>query len=380
MLIVGLLGLVLAAIGGIGLASQAGLIKDFSSFNALGHYAIAMVAVGTLMVFMGGFSLCNLMKKIDQEPEPQNKQQAPRLGSHVATVEPSSKPKLLDGNLDGGLKTLPACLPEFLEGEIARIKIKEHDDYLGKMTAYDRRVRLKKECSAAEFVTYYQSQVLSWSVEEKQAIQTDLTLIFAKLVQLKIHLPPTLNFVKTTGAEELAGTHGYCRRGTIVFCGQYRPHLLAHELFHIISQYNPEKRDLLYRMLGFMPCPEAVSFPSNAIINPDFLYDPYFIEITQEGRKVRGVPFDRISNPDRASFSSLEHLLLLEDGTLIPFQHNPSFLAQVGENTHYTDSPEEILAENFALWVSGRKATTPRVIEEMIKILTLGTYPDNPRG
>lgn len=242
------------------------------------------------------------------------------------------------------------------------------DSYLRSLTPYDRLVRLGKEASQEEFETFCQNQALEWDQWEKETIVYNLETIQAKLRTLDVVWPQQIAFIKTTGKEELKGTYAYCREGAIIFCRCYHPHLLAHELFHILSQYNPEKREQLYTMLGFEKS-RPVQLPENAVLNPDYPYGPYFITIQHEGKEVRGIPVDLIQDPATASFGTLQHRLLLEDGSLIPYQRNPSFLEQVGENTTYTDSPEEILADNFSAWIAGDTVRTPRIQEAMLAIL-----------
>lgn len=49
------------------------------------------------------------------------------------------------------------------------------------------------------------------------------------------------------------------------------------------------------------------------------------------------------------------------------------FLEQVGENTNYLIHPDEILADNFVLLVTGKKGVpSPEVVEKLGKVLAGG--------
>ena len=48
----------------------------------------------------------------------------------------------------------------------------------------------------------------------------------------------------------------------------------------------------------------------------------------------------------------------------------PDFLRPIGQNTGYVIHPEGVLADNFVMLVIGKKKpTTPRILEDMKKIL-----------
>lgn len=119
-----------------------------------------------------------------------------------------------------------------------------------------------------------------------------------KLAQHHITLPKTINFIKTTGKEELDGTAGYCRKNTIVLYGaDARPSedLLTHELFHIHSQVDPKNRGKLFELIGFHACnpiqlPESLA--ERRMINPDSPLLNAYIEVDHQGKKIKAIPFD----------------------------------------------------------------------------------------
>jgi hypothetical protein len=50
---------------------------------------------------------------------------------------------------------------------------------------------------------------------------------------------------------------------------------------------------------------------------------------------------------------------------LFNFEEAEDLLDQIGENTSYIDSAEEILADNFAMMIMDKKGKTPELIEKM---------------
>ena len=55
---------------------------------------------------------------------------------------------------------------------------------------------------------------------------------------------------------------------------------------------------------------------------------------------------------------------------LLDSKEVPDFGKQIGENTGYVIHPEEVLADNFVLLVTGvKKVKTPRILTDLRKIL-----------
>ena len=61
------------------------------------------------------------------------------------------------------------------------------------------------------------------------------------------------------------------------------------------------------------------------------------------------------------------HFKLDRDGNpiLFDFEDAGGLIEQIGNNTGYVDSPEEIIAENFMIMLTGGNPNTPDIIERM---------------
>ena len=173
--------------------------------------------------------------------------------------------------------------------------------------------------------------------------------------------------------------------------------LLTHELFHIVSRYDPALATRLCATLGFEPT-SPVQWPTAwqplRLANPDAPYDPHLMRTRIDGCEVALIPslmanrtqLDRIKG--ETFFTVLDIRLLevqpgnpgepttatLQDGALAwhsPDSSAKDYLAQVGGNTSYIFHPEETMADNIAFLVSGRKVPNPGLLKR-IKAVLLG--------
>jgi hypothetical protein len=274
------------------------------------------------------------------------------------------------------------------------------DDYVSRMGPFDRMLRLKtaREVSEREFLDFATGNVLSWNVEEKARVEAILASLAAELQKLDAPFPARVLLVKTTGREEEGVAH---TRANAVMLSQRSlgatdaelAGLLAHELFHVLSRHDRALRARAYRIIGFRLCPEIVLPPQLAplrITNPDAPLNDAFIEVVMDGKPVPAMPvllsrsptFDPAIGRDIVDYWLLK-LLILEkaDATgrmrpafrsgepmLAAISEVSGFSEQVGRNTGYIIHPEEILADNFALLVTGRSGESPEVLRQLRKV------------
>jgi len=276
------------------------------------------------------------------------------------------------------------------------------DDFIRHLSPFDRSARMKldRPVSEGEFLTFVEGNVSAWTKEEMQAIQGAVKKIEPRLHDLALSFPSTVQLIKTTGTEE--GNAAYTRGTAIVIpkveLSKTQPELekiICHELFHILSRHNPELRDRLYAIIGFIPCDE-IEFPrelsSRRITNPDAPRNDHFIRLSIAGRQCLAVPIlfssaevydvhkggeffeylnfqflvmDKSANPGRLK-------TVYENGEpkLVGPQEVTGFFDQVGRNTQYVIHPEEILADNFALLILGKRdvpsSEIPGKMEEIL--------------
>ena len=275
------------------------------------------------------------------------------------------------------------------------------DAFVERLSPFDRSARMKtdQEVSKEQYLAFVRKNVLQWDNNEKRRVESALRAIQPALTKWSIVLPKTVFVVKTTGAEE--GDTTYTRgdaivlpRGMLASSEGELQRILAHELFHILSRNDPLLRQSLYQTIGFQRCGEVELPPTlqaRKITNPDTPINEHCIRVGIAGKQTWAIPI-LISRTDRYDvrrggefFDYLQFALLLvfrvgdadvarplsdERGPkLVGVEEATDFFEQVGRNTRYVIHPDEILADNFALLILGRRdVPSPRVLERMASV------------
>jgi len=295
----------------------------------------------------------------------------------------------------------------FASPERAREILTRRDAFIMAMSPFDRQVRVgtAEPASTDQVLRYISRQALSWKAGERARVGRLLKSLAGRMKRLKLNppLPPVVDLVKTTGRDE--SNAAYCRRAAIIlpqnvlqFSDKRLERLLAHELFHIISQHDPKLRRRLYAIVGFAPCGEIELPPELArrrLTNPDAPRIDCCIEIEHEERKITAAPVllsrTETYDPQRARslFAYLQFRLLelqrqgndrwvaaIRDGkpNLIDPRRSKSYMDKIGRNTRYIIHPDEILADNFVhLVFETEMLATPRIVQKMKAIMTAET-------
>lgn len=293
----------------------------------------------------------------------------------------------LNSNIQTKLKKSTPYFPSREEAKTILSRNSLEDPLLGAFSPFDRRIRMKsdKPISQEDFLEFYLDQIQECTRPEQHRIEKDFKGICDALEQQGIRLPERISFIKSTMKEEIPGTHGYCRHNTIVFKSLSK-HLLAHELFHIYSRSNPEMRKKLYGLVGYHLIPPLAlpdQLKEKRITNPDLPYLDAYINVTYCGKVVPALPIDlfdlNYQGPGKShlfegiyhKFAMLEqkkngevHFQLDEKGLpiLFDFDEAEDLKAQIGKESSYVDSAEEILADLFADMLMGRSS---ELIEKM---------------
>jgi hypothetical protein len=296
---------------------------------------------------------------------------------------------------------------QLASAEEGRQVLAMRDAFIDELSPFDRQARLRsdREVSADEVLRHAAEQARDWNEDETQRIVAALTPLAARLARWELPLPKTVLVVKTTGEEE--GNAAYCRGAAIVLPRRMiaqtpdrLERLLAHELFHVLNSHNPKLRDRLYAIIGFEPS-GSIELPDSLarrkITNPDAPRVEHVLALEHEGEPLIVAPLlvadrDRY-DPARGGtlFTYLQfRLLAVErrddrfaarlDATgepmLLKAEDVPDYRRRIGENTNYIIHPEEILADNFALLVTGKTdVPTPRILDEMDRVLKQGDAP-----
>jgi hypothetical protein len=278
--------------------------------------------------------------------------------------------------------------------EAGRAVLGTRDDFVSRLSPFDRAARLKspRDVSEAEYLAFATAAAREWAPDERARLTAAFAAIEPKLKELLPPLDAPILVVKTSGEEE--GGAGYTR-GNAVMLPQAFPdareleRTLAHEIFHVASRHHPDLKRALYRAIGFEECGEVVlppAFAARKMTNPDAPINEHCIEIQVDGERFWGMPvliareqrYDPADGLEFFGYLTLGMLLvdragmparpLERNGTprIAPFNRVTGYLEQVGRNTNYIIHAEEILASNFErLVLAEPDPPSPEVLERI---------------
>ncbi|GIU29865.1 hypothetical protein TUM4433_19640 [Shewanella schlegeliana] len=286
----------------------------------------------------------------------------------------------------------------FLSKDVAAEVLTQEDDFVRGISQFDMASRMKREDSPSkpDYLAFVADQTLDWTPQERAAVTQAFALLQPKLKALKVVLPMPIEFIKTTGLEE--GGAAYTRGQAIVLqqkqlANEPRlPGLIAHELLHIYSRFNPEMKRKLYQAIGFYPVGEIV-FPTSVakqkITNPDAPINDFAIRVSYQGKMVWVVPIlysdDKQYSLERGGefFDYLEFMFVVigsdeqpnmaaydpNDAQIVKVSEFKGFFNQIGRNTNYIIHPEEIIAENFSFLMTGEtELKSPQLLHEIEQV------------
>lgn len=300
--------------------------------------------------------------------------------------------------------TQPAIV--FATVEQGRERLTTRDDFVERLSPFDRAARLKtdREVSEQDYLEFVRNRVLAWTADEKLLIESAWADLAPRLSEMALPFPDTVYFVKTTGEEE--GGQEYTRGKVIVFpksalTGTSKASIeatIAHELFHVLSRNAPELREKLYAVIGFQSCGE-IPFPSalasRKLTDPDAPRLDHCIALRRNGNSIWAIPlvysisahYDVAEGGTFFKHGDLKFLVVQRaNSTASPAAYdlnNPELLAvnqieglfeQVGRNTTYIIHPEEILADNFRLLLLGKTdVPSPEILHNLVEVLRSGS-------
>jgi len=285
------------------------------------------------------------------------------------------------------------CTAHFASLTEAGAILGERDDFIQRLSPFDRASRRKTDRAVSEedFLRFVKANAAAWSESEQAKIKAAISALRPALERLPLAFPKKVTLIKTTGAEE--GGAFYTRDTAIMMPakqiaaadGELLKKTIAHELFHILSRNNPELREKLYALIGFTKCGE-IDFPEELkprkITNPDAPRNDHAIRVQANGIEVSVVPilFSNAANYDPVRDGEFFNYLQLgfavvsnnpknHVDVLMP-QQISGFFEQVGRNTDYIIHPEEILADNFALLMIGKRdVRSPELLDQLQRAL-----------
>jgi len=275
----------------------------------------------------------------------------------------------------------------------SRAIISSKDEFIKRLSDIDRAVRMKTNVLPTEelFLDFLSANVLEWKEEEKENINTIIQGISTKMEKLTAAFPEQISFIKTTGKEE--SNAGYCRENNIflpisILKSDMKEleNFIIHELFHILSKNNPELKEKLYKIIGFYKG-EEYKYPKELsnykLTNPDAYLNKYYIDIQIEENILQLLPLVLLDinidevKPEKDFVNYLNFQLVItkindtniNELLFLDKEDINYYLERIGHNTEYIIHPDEILADNFVLFVNNNKKIESLWVTEKMKVI-----------
>jgi hypothetical protein len=277
------------------------------------------------------------------------------------------------------------------------------DPWVRQLSAFDRGVRLRTVApvSSRKFLQFASNAALDWRADEAAEWTVQVDRLSRAIGGLNVRLPP-VQFLKTTGAEEFdsAYTRGIAivipdRLASLAVADQRQAFfLLAHELFHVLSRFNPAQREALYSLLGFRRV-EEFEYPGELeqtrLSNPDAFEYSHALSVQAASGPVHVLPVNQSRLPLADAillpsiFEALDIALLAVDGDTGAVQRdangapiryhfgNTNWPQLMLRNSSFIIHPEEVLADNFATLME-KRATG------VLALANPGGFPNNDPG
>ena len=262
---------------------------------------------------------------------------------------------------------------QFASIDEGRDFLTQEDDFTQSFSEFDLSARLHSmgKVTKAEFFDSVMAHITTFSEKEQNRISTILQNQPEILSALRVSVPDNkILFIKGVARHEEGAA--YTRRNAVILPeGMLKQNdkglerLVYHEIWHVISRYNPDLKLKLYAILGFKPC--EVVLPGNIansmITNPDAVDYQfcYKTKMKEGGPKITVVPLIFAASPydDPAGkkpffayIQSFPSLLNLENGQVLKPSEVKNYDADFF-GTAYFIHPEEISADHFSFIITG---------------------------
>jgi len=138
---------------------------------------------------------------------------------------PALSAQLESPTLSAQLKLTPESEVVFASRETGIAIMTIRDDYVSRMSRFDRMLRLKSTQPVTErtYLDFVAANVLEWTDAERERLKPLVQRMQAALQQFRLPLPSTVLLIKTTGQEEVGQAH--TRANAIVLPGVVSCHV-----------------------------------------------------------------------------------------------------------------------------------------------------------
>src|SRR5690606_36452297 len=159
------------------------------------------------------------------------------------------------------------------------------DEYSRALTPFDIASRTLNASNDKEqdYLDFAAAQAKSWTSDEIRQIKTSILNVKSTIedMGLKLNFPAKIDLIKSSLQEE-GGAISYTRGSHIVMKEGANQEFLIHELFHILTRFNPDKRDPLYETINFKKS-NRIGYPASihhhVVTNTDAPYLDHTISL-----------------------------------------------------------------------------------------------------
>jgi hypothetical protein len=278
----------------------------------------------------------------------------------------------------------------FLDSIQATVEINEDqvNSFFKNISMIDMSIQIKENCEdrnscLKSYKNYLSKDVESFTEAEQLTLATAFKIAYDEISKVNPNLlPKEVQLIKTKG-KHYGNSVFYTRENIIVIpenellnlTSENKLSVIYHELFHIISRYNPNLKDELYSLIGFRKINKNLYIPEilkqRMLLNPDGIDMEYVMTLqdTLANRKLTAIPiiissqksFDKtkpaffaylkfdfyeIINNDK---NEMEIVCDSEGYSTFSLRNAGDFYSQIQDNTGYIIHPDEIMADNFTM-------------------------------
>lgn len=283
-----------------------------------------------------------------------------------------------------------------VDGDRAKELFTAEDDYTAILSRFDLMSKTGSKSDSVTLTDYFSKAVKTikpWSGDDKKGLRKITESVYKKIKELglKLKMPPRIEVIRSDMSNE-GGANGYTRGNYIVLrddmtegtSGSYESTFI-HELFHILSRYDPGMSEKVYNIIGFKKCNEVAYPPEIAdlrISNPDAPFNNFYITVKHNDKPVDVmlILFSGREYNGGSFFGYIQIGLLAVEGDekskkvvyqngkplILKFKEVKDFYEQTGRNTDYNFHAEELSADHFVMLVNQQQGLpNPEIIESM---------------
>lgn len=272
------------------------------------------------------------------------------------------------------------------------------DSWIKALSPFDRMAHSRQLVDPGEdaYLAFMAAESRVWTEDQVARLQAVAASADRRInrLDLDLNLPSTVWLIRTSGNEQ--SNAAYTRENAIILPDQMLnlpddqlESLFLHELFHIMSRHDPALREVLYPIIGFYLCANAV-YPeellSQKMTNPDAFGHDFCIDVGADGDSWTVMPilYGRGPYTGGGFFEWMEFRLLAvervedrwepvrgEEGLrLFESGEVTGFFERIGNNTNYIIHPEETMADNFVFAVTERDdLPNPQIVDRLREAL-----------